>query len=308
MKNKYRANCGEKIKRIIHIIEILYAAKPINTLEIAKKFGVSKRTIERDVAIIRKNMVNYDKIKSASYDVKSGNAMIKNTLLNFAKALGKDFYKKALELFSNLKKEKTLEIIPLKPKLREEKGLYSDMIDKIREAVEKAVKINLEYCKVNGITENKIITPCAVLYYDNYLYLYGFIGDDENKKRTFRFDRIKNIELLTEDHGVFVYDIKELSEISNVWALSENENIIKIKLKAFGWAYDFFKNFNVLKNQKIKEDNSKYLVLEGEVSNIHEVLPYVMRFAPYLEVIKGKEILDEAKKRMKEFLNKNKIK
>jgi len=37
-------------------------------------------------------------------------------------------------------------------------------------------------------------------------------------------------------------------------------------------------------------------------------LPYVMRFAPYLEVIKGKEILAEAKKRMKEFLNKHKTK
>ncbi|HOJ85916.1 MAG: helix-turn-helix transcriptional regulator [Elusimicrobiales bacterium] len=307
MKNKYRANCSEKIKRIIHIIEILYAAKPINTLEIAKKFGVSKRTIERDIQIIKKNMVNYDKIKSASYDVKSGNAMIKNTLLNFAKALGKDFYKKALELFSNLKKVKTLEIIPLKPKLREERGLYSDMIEKIREAVERAAKINLEYSKSDGIIEKKSVTPCAVLYYDNYLYLYGFIEGDQNKKRTFRFDRIKKVEI-TEETSIFTYNINELSEISNIWALSENEKVIKVELKAWGWAYDFFKNFNVLKNQTIKEDNSKYLVLEGEVSNIHEVLPYVMRFAPYLEVIKGKEILAEAKKRMKEFLNKHKTK
>lgn len=307
MKNKYRANCSEKIKRIIHIIEILYAAKPINTLEIAKKFGVSKRTIERDIQIIKKNMVNYDKIKSASYDVKSGNAMIKNTLLNFAKALGKDFYKKALELFSNLKKVKTLEIIPLKPKLREERGLYSDMIEKIREAVERAAKINLEYSKSDGIIEKKSVTPCAVLYYDNYLYLYGFIGDDENKKRTFRFDRIKSLKL-TEDTAVSTYNIKELSEISNVWALSENEDVIKVKLKAFGWAYDFFKNFNVLRNQEIEKDDNNSLVLSGEVSNINEILPYVMRFAPYLEVVEGKEILDEAKKRMKEFLNKNKIK
>jgi hypothetical protein len=113
---------------------------------------------------------------------------------------------------------------------------------------------------------------------------------------------------ITEETSIFTYNINELSEISNIWALSENEKVIKVELKAWGWAYDFFKNFNVLKNQTIKEDNSKYLVLEGEVSNIHEVLPYVMRFAPYLEVIKGKEILAEAKKRMKEFLNKHKTK
>lgn len=302
MKNKYRANCSEKIKRVIHIIEILYTTRQINTLDIAKKFGVSKRTIERDMKIIRENMVGYDKIKSASYNVKSRNAMIKNMLLNFAKALGNDFYKKALELFSG-SKEKTLEIIPLKPKLREEKGLYSDMIEKIKEAVDGAAKINLEYSKSDGIIEKKSVTPCAVLYYDNYLYLYGFIEGDQNKKRTFRFDRIKKLEI-TEETSVFTYDIKELSEISNIWALSENEEVMEVKLKARGWAYDFFKNFSVLKNQKIEKDNSDYLIISGRVSNIHEVLPYVMRFAPNLEVIKGKEILEEAKKRMKEFLKK----
>ena len=132
------------------------------------------------------------------------------------------------------------------------------------------------------------------------------MDEDESKKRTFRFDRIKNIEI-TERKSVFAYDVGELSEISNVWALSESGDRIYIEMKAYKWAYDFFKNFEVLREQTVR-DKGEYLLVKGTVSSIYEILPYVMKFAPCVEIIKGRKVLEEASKRMKEFLNRHRDK
>ncbi len=75
-------------------------------------------------------------------------------------------------------KEKNIEIFLLKPLNIDKKDNYSYLLDLIRDAYERSLKIILKYNKGSEYVERKVI-PSAVLYDDFSLFL-GFL-DNENE-------------------------------------------------------------------------------------------------------------------------------
>ncbi|MEF3279657.1 MAG: WYL domain-containing protein [Elusimicrobiota bacterium] len=302
MKTKYKKNISHKVERVLKIVSMAYRGRLKKAGNLAKEFGVSVRTIQRDFNDIRKEINNFDELMPENYTGKSDIAMVKNMFLNFSKAFGSDIYEAAKSILGS-KSERTLEIISLFPKIKSDSPNYKKYIAKVKEAVELSKKIRLWYSKNGQKKEYELdVCPVSVVYYDGFLYLLCYCGYDQTNIRTYRFDRIFKMEVLDESF-VCSFDRNFISNISSVWGITGDSNLIKVKIRAYDWAKDFFLNFDVMRDQK-SIDKKDFVEVSGKVANINEIVPYILKFMPKVCIVENEILKKEINSRVKEYIDK----
>ncbi len=304
----------QKSLRVMQIISILDDGKPRKTSELASRFAVSSRSIQRDFASIeligyslvfpRKGYVQFAEgvsLKKRPITAKQQQGL--NLFKAFSKNLPPDIAEACFSLVRSFEESRRgAGIIPVMPKVNFKKG--SDYIDEISEAVDLGHAVKISYLYSDGKEKEQEIRPLALLYSEGFVYVFSSLWENPSQKRTYRLDRIRKIEHLYEKTFSPPQNIDSMIKAHNIWGVSGGGRI-EIKLEIRDWAKDYFKNFILFRKQQVKERDDGVLELKAEISKFEEVLPQILRWIPCVKVISPQSLIQETRKIVEEYLKKS---
>lgn len=225
---------GKKVDRILDIYTRLLSGKKVNKTEMAHKYGVSERSVQRDINDIRnfcdneastdgyENYVKYSSEKKSYALENTFKASLSNSeILAICKILLQTRPFTNEEMTSLLQRlieccvpaanrKMVSELIAneafhyVEPKHK--KKFIEDMW-KVAEAISTANFIEIHYKKTDDTVVERKLKPLAIMFSEHYFYLTAFIDDEDKVREKFdvlndsfptiyRIDRINKIRVL----------------------------------------------------------------------------------------------------------------
>lgn len=219
---------GDKGFRLLNIYERLNKGETIYKSDLANEFGVSLKTIQRDIDDLRTYLIEthfeeievsirYDKSKNGYYLIRDNREHLTNEeIVSLCKILleSRAFNKKELSLLiekilaQSAPNDKKIirEIIAseylnyVSPK--HNKPLFRE-IWHISQAIFSKHIITFTYERQDKKISDKVIKPVALLFSEFYFYLIGFSsGDSTDYPFIFRIDRMRNITVTNKTFDI----------------------------------------------------------------------------------------------------------
>ena len=238
MDNEFEKN--GKMDRILSMYTTLMNGGFLNKAQEAAEYGVSSKTIQRDIEEIRDFLsqnaektgivktVEYDRTKGAYYLLEASKMKFTNSeILAICKILldSRAFTKKEMDsmlqrlidccakpenhrLVRELIQNEQFYYVP-----PQHNTVFIDTMWKIGEAIQKCCYIEIEYQKMKGqeIVKRKL-KPVSILFSEFYFYLAAFIDDKETRNHfavaddcfptIYRIDRIQELKVMDEHFQV----------------------------------------------------------------------------------------------------------
>lgn len=307
----------DTLKRLGRILSLIGRLNEglIKVKAVADEYGVDKRTIQRDLAIMHKagfftqttgdgwyQFAEGISLKNRKLSNEQYNAL--NALAAFSKNVGAGISGSYEKLFQHITGYTPFEtyIVPVMPRI------ISDTIPHIKEieeAIEWGKQLEIEYQnEVSPKSKTHRICPIKVLIADGFAYIFAAFKDKPGIFPKFRIDRIKSLkvldgELFSQPEGAE----EALAKARNVWGtMSDTDRKIKIKLKIEGWARDYFLRHEVVGGQELKKQKDDSLVLTASICNLPEIIPHILRWLPHVTVISPAELKEEVRWHIDEYL------
>jgi len=129
--------------------------------------------------------------------------------------------------------------------------------------------------------------------------IWYLVGDDNSKLKTFTVNKIKNMQLTNKEFTI-IDEFKTIIEQNQATWFSQDK--IDVILQIDISVASYFKRRDLLPNQKILEENDKYLLLSTTVSYDDEILRVVRSWIPHIKIIKPLYLNDKLYKELKEFI------
>ncbi len=287
-----------KIDRLISIIMILSNRKRVSAKELAEKFEVSVKTIQRDIDAI--NMAGIPIVAYKGYD--GGYEIMENYKINKSVVNEKEHSMvfNLLEGLGKVYEDKTIENLKEKFKcanssmnLIEEGNIVFDFsswgnadntrekLNIISEALKLRKTIEFTYITFDGNSTKRELEPLKIIFKGLNFYICGFCrlrGDI----RLFKLTRIKGLNRLDNDFVPRIVDINEFFK-------PREDNLITLKLKfnksALNKLDDYFDAYVIEFNEKgdaiveveYPENNWIYSMLLSFGSDIEVIEPIHIR-------------------------------
>ena len=266
--------------RLSLIIYKLNQGERLTIESLANEFGVSKRTIERDIA-----RFSYFDIK------KEGKEFFLDEL-----AVGKLNFDdiKNFAIFSGIKS--------LFPSLTNQ-FLKDILNDKINRAymVQNSGFEDIEEKTISFFYNDKkrVVNPYKLINTNGIWYLSAL---ENNTIKTYTFSKIKSLKISSDK---FVVDKNILKEIekSEINFLSKESKEVHLKIQ--NSAKEYFLRKKVLSNMKIIDNTDEYFVVSTNISFDDEILNIVKQWIPYIEILKPVELQEKLEDVLKKYLDKN---
>ncbi len=224
---------GNKGFRLLSIYERLNKGELLIKHKMAIEFGVSEKTIQRDIDDLRaylaethfsetEVLIKYDKSKGGYFLVRFEREWLTNEeilalckILLESRAFQREELKGIIEKLmsqvvpndrstvNEIVKNELSQYIPLK----HNKKLLSPIWD-LSKLIKKQEIITFTYTRQDGIVKQRTVKPVAIMFSEFYFYLIGFMADDSKDFPTiFRIDRIANL-IGTKQHFNIPYKDK----------------------------------------------------------------------------------------------------
>ncbi|MCI6152248.1 helix-turn-helix transcriptional regulator [Fusobacterium perfoetens] len=285
-----------KNQRILDIYLRLLNGKEINRKKLAQEYGVSERSIHRDISDLRNFLITTNNISEIVYNEKLNGYILKNDdnqkltnseILAVSKILldSRAFLKsEMMEIIDKLMKqcvprESYLKVSKL---IENEKFHYMELQHKksylkslweIGEAVQKHLKIEIEYEKTDKSVVKRVILPVGIMFSEYYFYVLAHIdGIDkekyfENKDDVFptiyRIDRVKKYRVLEEHFPIPYKDRFEEGEFRKRVQFMTGGKLQRIKFKYTGNSIEAV--LDKLPTAEIIENGEGYYIVKVEV-------------------------------------------
>ena len=256
-----------KNQRILDIYLRLLNNKEVNRKKLAQEYEVSERSIHRDISDLRTFLLSTNNISEIIYDDKTNGYILQNEdnqkltnseILAVCKILldSRAFLKIEMTgiidklIKQCVPKESYLKVSKL---IENEKFHYIELQHKkeflqslweIGEAVQRHLKIEIEYERTDKTVVKRTILPVGIMFSEYYFYVLAHIdGIDkekyfENKDDVFptiyRIDRIQNFKILEEHFPIPYKDKFEEGEFRKRVQFMTGGKLRKLKFKYFG--------------------------------------------------------------------------
>jgi len=222
-----------KHDRVLEIYTRLLSGEVIHKEDLAEEYGVTPRSIQRDIDSIRDFYSNrtttggeaaeirYDRTAKGFRIVSAKTVTLTNAelfatakILLDSRALSKQEMEKIISDLINAclpaaerKKMKDLVNNEIFHYVEPRHGkILVDIIWELGTAVYSQKKIQLKYQKTNGEETNSIIKPVGIMESEYYFYLIGYVGDKDKEypgyPTVYRIDRISEYKILDETFHV----------------------------------------------------------------------------------------------------------
>lgn len=291
----------DKTKRALDIYDKLLGGSCVKKSEEAAVYGVTERSIQRDIDIIRSyleescpkgdhiNSVVYSRAEKGYrlehlYSVKFTNSEI----LAFCKILlsSRAFTKKEMQkllnkliacciptdnqkLVANLVKNNLFHYVELRHKTK-----FIDMMWQIGTAIDEHRYIEIAYKRTKDMSVVKRrLKPVAIMFSEFYFYLTAFIDDEKIKEdfevlndsfpTIYRIDRIKKLTVSNDNFHIPYKNRFEEGDFLNKIQFMYGGKLQKVKFKYFGTDIDAI--LDRLPTAKILAQGSDEYTIEAEV-------------------------------------------
>ena len=220
---------NSRLDRILYIQQVLVQGGVLNKQQTADRFGVSEKTIQRDLDTLRNHFADSEPRREILYNSAKGGYLLDDTLSRFLTSSEILAVCKILLESRSMVKEEMFPILdkliwactPL-DRLNQIKDLISnerfhyvepqhgrkfiESLWEIGTAVENHNVMEITYCRTHdGETRVRTIEPVGILFSEYYFYLAAFIegidkdkhfqNPQDNSPTIYRIDRIQNLRL-----------------------------------------------------------------------------------------------------------------
>lgn len=302
MKNNRDIQNTDKIERILYIYSKIMDGAVVNKAELAERFGVNERSIQRDIDDIRNymqnNLIQEGYQHSVIYDrEKKGYRLEKISLLKLTNsellALSKillDSRAFPKDEMQNLLKKIILCSAPaesqkmIKEQVANEMFHYveprhgvnvTDVLWEIGQAIQqnRYMEISYQRSKDKKIMNRKI-KPLAIIFSEYYFYLTAFIDEKDDSRSHFevindsfptiyRIDRIKKLEILEEQFSIPYRDRFEEGKFRQKIQFMYGGKLQKVKFQYTGTDVDAV--LDRLPTAQIQDETENGYIISAEV-------------------------------------------
>ena len=297
-----------KINRLIEIITILLNRQTITARELADRFGVSTRTIYRDVDVLSSAGIPIctDQGKGGGIslleDYTLSKAMLSKSesegLILALKAMGATDYPEADALLEKIgsvfKSTVAHDWIEVDFESWSSKVNEDNKFSKIRNAIIHSLMINFDYINGSGVKTNRDAEPVKLMFNAYTWYLIAYCHN-RHEHRMFRLSRIKNVKTTDKHFTKRIITDKEKQVIHAPFV----ELKLKCDEKALNRLYDTFDE------QFIQPNDDGSYILTVQIPEEEWIYGFVLSFGSYAEVIEPKHIRDEVRNRAREVFEKH---
>ena len=315
----YRKDSGDKkYFRVLNILNRLNEG-PVRISALSAEFGVSERSIQRDIERINLTGFHLDTPQKGTYAFAGGISLRNFNLTSeqlsvlvlmseMAGGLGgtiKDAFDKIFDRVTAASAGDSpfyaVGSRVLNPLTRR---FYEDIIF----AIEHNKKLKVRYTAAEGVKE-RALCPVKILASENFFYMMASVdGGEAGQFRKYRVDRIKRLEILPEEFTPPSRKLikKIIGTATTIWGVGEGKKT-RITIKADGAAADFLQSKEILPHQKVSRpapDGS--VTVKSVIRHPMEVVPLVLHWMPEITIIEPLELRAEAKDRIDAYLAKQK--
>lgn len=297
-----------KINRLFEITTILLNKGTITAKELADRFGVSTRTIYRDIDVLSSAGVPVYMNKGNGGGIALlDNYAIHRTLISEQESESLLFAVKTLQatqypeidmvlekmgaIFKNAADHDWVEVdFSYWGSMPNEKNKFND----IKRAMLQRKVIRFEYVNADGHKSKRLADPQKLIFKGNAWYLVAYCRH-RLEYRTFRISRLKNIEVTAD-----TFEQKQLPGPDAQAAMDSSQTLIQLKLrfqaKVLSRLYDYFDDSFIIKNQD-GSFNLEVALPEGEW-----VYSYILSFGSFVEVLEPEHVRKTIEDRMRQAL------
>ena len=256
-----------KNQRMLGIYLRLLNNREVNRKKLAQEYKVSERSIHRDISDLRTFLLSTNNLSEIIYDDKTNGYILQNEdnqkltnseilavckILLDSRAFLKTemtgiidkLIKQCVPKESYLKVSKLIENEKFHYMELQHKKEFLESIWEIGEAVQKHLKIEIEYERTDKAVVKRTILPVGIMFSEYYFYVLAHIdGIDkekyfENKDDVFptiyRVDRIQSFKVLEEHFPIPYKDRFEEGEFRKRVQFMTGGKLRKLKFKYFG--------------------------------------------------------------------------
>lgn len=260
--------------------------------ELAQEFGVSERTIHRDI-----KRLSYLPIKKENtYYCLETYALGKlsfDDIKNFATISGiKSFYPELSNSFitdilntkiNSVYLVKNQGFEKLEEKTKEFKCLSASILN--NEQI---------HCLYND--KKRILNPYKLVNNNGIWYL---VADENGKLKTYTYSKIKKLKVLESKFTPNSEFIKIIDKDEVNW-FSQDELMVTLEIDKT--ISEYFLRRNILSNQKILEETEDKLILSTKVSYEDEILSIVKYGLPYIKIISPNHLQKKLENMLTQYL------
>ena len=311
------AYIGGKHDRKLAIFYNLLEGIPVNTKDASKYYGVSTKTIQRDIDAIRsflsENNDEKGTQKEVVYDRKNDNYYIKGNdkldakeifaiskVLLDSRAFCKNEFMPILDKFVD-RYSYDVEKKHIKDMIANEKYHYTEPVHKkeIVDAVwelSKAVKShNLVKITYERLTQPKhqerIVEPVGIMFSDFYFYMAAFIPEKHTEYPTiYRIDRLESFDILNETFEVPYKNRFEEGEFRKRVQFMYGGELLRIKFKYYGESVEAI--LDRIPTAVIENAENGVYTIKAEVFG-RGIKPWILSQADKIEVLEPQELKNE---------------
>ena len=297
-----------KINRLIEIITILLNRQTVTARTLSERFGVSTRTIYRDVDVLSSAGIPIytDKGKGGGISLLEDFTLSKTMLsknesdglILALKAMGATDYPEAAALLEKIgsifKQSSAHDWIEVDFESWSSKVNEDNKFSKIRDAIINCRVINFDYVNGNGVKTNRDADPVKLMFNAYTWYLVAHCHN-RSEHRMFRMSRIKNVRE-TDEHftrRTVTEEEKRIAPIPHV------ELKMRCDEKVLNRLYDTFDEQFITANADGSYDVSV------RVPDEDWIYGFVLSFGNHAEVLAPKHIREGVKTRAKQVFEKH---
>ena len=286
--------------RLTGILIQLNSGNRLSAKELAEKYGVSLKTIKRDLNLrLYKLPWIEDGPEFYQLNIKKMNNIGLDMIERFCRfAAVKELFPPIDHAFLDVLMNNHFLVKGLK---YENIDFHKSEFTKVNQAIANNQKICFDYKKINvrGIKEY-CIEPYSLVNKNGIWYL---IGLDTGKEKTYSFKQISNLEVLEE-----TFEVNETlkDKLKQSDSLYHGNQIKQIVLKVGKTVAPYFQRQALFPNQSIIRilDNGDLLLECNDINEI-EVLPIVKYWLPHITIISPSHLDQKIRDVLTEYLQDN---
>ena len=297
-----------KLARMIEIITILLNKKIVTANELAERFGVSVRTIYRDIDVLSSSgvplytmqgsgggisiMENYSVNKAILSDTDKNSILFALQTLQSTKYPDVDL---VLEKLGSIFKNNTSDWIQID---FTRWGASPDALNRftdIKNAIINGKVIKIEYINSFNVLSEREVEPLKLIFKSQAWYLWAFCNI-KNDYRTFRITRIKKVETTNKTFNRSTARILENEQNVAV----QQPDIVHLVLQfSSDVLYRLYDDYNP---EDICDNEDGTYTVEIDFPEDEWVYGYIMSFGNHVKVIEPEHIKEVVKQRCDKIL------
>ena len=297
-------NYDKVLTRLLGIIKKLNAQEKITKKALAKEYGVTQRTIQKDInerlsgffPIIYEN--GYYRYKDG-FDLKklrnAEDIIILEMLKSISKSFGASFGTKATRMLDKIYNED--ENFILSKMVIEDLGTHLEMVKSLQQAINDNKIIKFYYKKP------RVIEPYKITIFEGFWYLYARDRGDRRFK-TFYVKDIKNLSVSNDRFEIDKNKIEILKNAVNIW-FEPDSKPFEVTFYADKSIAKYFFRKSFFNSQKILEQYSDGSIkFSIQATSKKAVLHEVKKWLPDLYILSPQSLKKEFVSMLQTFCDK----